>query len=451
MIEHRRPTNQVQATDHRHVENREEGWSVYAAEAAALSHFYKALSVTCCYLSNNPLANQMDSALLKALETTLFHNTISHYTVVSSLCLYVYDYHKLSQIRSNYLGGLFLMLPEEVAYFWNSPWTLVKVLFFWIRYFTLLGMGYLTFAEVNRHPTIPLCVSHGILGLFISIPSNTMAQGESIHVQGFYPIPSVIRRATVIMQLRVHVIYGHDVRLKIVLSFLNVLGLASKLGIAISQLVKIHSSVQPIPGLRDPLAFCVGTIPKLFLFYPVPMMVFDSILLLLVLYKAFLFHREEPSTKAHWNGHRLVRIMFRDSVMYFLCAVGANLLNLLIWFLAPFDLFTVGTAWGISATVMAASRILFNMRKAYHEPPGEDEGWDGAVTMSDLQVAPRVDEHRIWPSFSPDRTLGMAARFSSSPPATSKEPTHNTHPRRTSTGGPQEPKSPSAPSTLNSQ
>jgi hypothetical protein len=45
-------------------------------------------------------------------------------------------------------------------------------------------------------------------------------------------------------------------------------------------------------------------------------MVFDTILLVLVVYKTYLIQREETLDKS-WTGARLVRLMFRDSVMYF--------------------------------------------------------------------------------------------------------------------------------------
>ncbi|KAJ7621015.1 hypothetical protein FB45DRAFT_928121 [Roridomyces roridus] len=64
-----------------------------------------------------------------------------------------------------------------------------------------------------------------------------------------------------------------------------------------------------------------------------------------------------------------MQIMFRDSVVYFACTVGVNLLNTLVWALAPFELFTVGTAWAVTVPVMATNRLLFNMRSTYHDQP----------------------------------------------------------------------------------
>ncbi|KAJ6554732.1 hypothetical protein B0H19DRAFT_1263038 [Mycena capillaripes] len=224
--------------------------------------------------------------LLKELETVLSHTAVSHYTIVSSLCLYAYDF---------------------------------------------------SFAEQTT-------------GLILAIVC--------------------IGGAQVIMQLRVHALYGQNRALKVIISLLFFLAVSTELGIASAKLATNNGYIQPIPFLIDPLKLCVGTIPKFLILYTVPMMVFDTVMLVLVVYKSYLIQREESSVTFNntWTGARLMRIMFRDSVIYFACTVGVNLFNLLMWALGPFDLFTVGTAWAVVVPVMAASRILFNMRKEYNSP-----------------------------------------------------------------------------------
>ncbi|KAJ7490133.1 hypothetical protein B0H11DRAFT_2009591 [Mycena galericulata] len=302
-----------------------------------------------------PLVMSNPQKLLSELETVVNHTAISHYTIVSSLCLYVYDF--------------ILTFPIEVEYFWGSPWSLVKALFFWNRYFTFPVVVFLTFSEINRHPTANLCFAGQATNIILSI----------ICVGG----------AQVIMQLRVHALYGQNRTLKIVLSTLFFMALCSELGIISAKLATDHVSIEAIPFLIDPLELCDESVPKFFIGYPIPMMIFDTVLLILVSYKAYLIQRADTyaATDKSWTGSRLMRVMFRDSVIYFLCTVGINLFNVLIWALGPYDLFTVGTAWAVTVPSMAASRILFNMRKSFHRPSvttlGEDIG-------TEFQVARRV-------------------------------------------------------------
>ncbi|KAJ7888070.1 hypothetical protein B0H14DRAFT_3856091 [Mycena olivaceomarginata] len=232
-------------------------------------------------------------ALLKELETVLTHTAAAHYSIASSLCLFVYDF--------------LLTFPTEVEYFWGTPWSFVKAMFFW---------------------------------------------------------PGLNTRKV--------------------------------------ELGTSAAYVQAIPFLRDPLALCTGTIPKFLIFYPVPMMGFDTILLILVVYKAYLIQLDEASITSdkRWTGIRVMRIMFRDSVIYFACTVGVNLFNLLLWVVGPFDLFTLGTAWAVTVPVMAASHVLFNMRSAYHDPPSSTLNLE---VDTEFQVAQRphgASGPTVWSSSS---------------------------------------------------
>ncbi|KAJ7143693.1 hypothetical protein C8R44DRAFT_724727 [Mycena epipterygia] len=320
-------------------------------------------------------------SLLKELETVLEHTAVSHYTIV-------------------------LTFPAEVEYFWGSPRSFVKGLFFWNRYFIFPVIAYLSFSPQdltshsgNQPSSDSLVVSRGkLLGLFSRLYA---LEGRKVSTSF----------ASVIMQLRVHALYGQNRTLKIIVTLLFVMAVCSELGIAIAKLVTDTVSVQPIPFLVDPLSLCVETIPKFLIVYPVPMMTFDTIMLILVVYKAYLIQREETSATSDktWTGARLMRIMFRDSVIYFAnlyhtpSTVGVNLFNLLIWALAPYDLFTVGTAWAVTVPVMAASRILFNMRTEYHRAAPDEDNYPEIGT--EFQVARRPQGSKgptVWSSSSED-------------------------------------------------
>ncbi|KAJ7895139.1 hypothetical protein B0H14DRAFT_2681387 [Mycena olivaceomarginata] len=317
--------------------------------------------------------------LFEELQIVLAHTAVTHYAIASSLCLYAYEF--------------LLTFSAE-----GSPWTFVKA----NRYFPIPAIAYVAFckcslrslkiqidtetcvsfysAAINRTPTLPLCFAGEAVGIILSLVC--------------------IGGAQVIMQLRVHALYGQNRRLKIALSCLFVFEEANELGIAIAKLATDNGGhIQPIPFLVDPLTLCVETIPKFLFAYPIPSMVFDTILLVLVVYKTYLIQREETLDKS-WTGARLVRLMFRDSVMYFACTVGFNLFNLLIWILGPYDLFTAGTAWAVSVPVMAASRVLLNMRKTYYR--SNTDTLDGEIG-TEFQVARRPQGSKgpaVWSSSS---------------------------------------------------
>ncbi|KAJ7769204.1 hypothetical protein DFH07DRAFT_292712 [Mycena maculata] len=310
-------------------------------------------------------------SLLDELETVLFNTAVSHYTIASSLCLYVYDF--------------VVTFPAEVEYFWVC---IVPPPGFPYMHDELLGNT----LDIRKRLVLLESILHIPRGLLRGIQSVSVIVQKPNCLSLLFPqlrltvsqrvacfagqtvgiILSIVcvGGAQVVMQLRVHALYGQNRALKTIVSLLFFAAVSSELGIAIGKLATDHVYIQAIPFLIDPLELCVDTVPKFLIFYPLPMMLFDAILLILVVYKAYLIQVEETSatTENTWTSARLVRIMFRDSVIYFVCTVGVNLFNLLMWALGPYDLFTVGTAWGVTVPVMAASRILFSMRTAYHHP-----------------------------------------------------------------------------------
>lgn len=128
---------------------------------------------------------------------------------------------------------------------------------------------------------------------------------------------------------------------------------------------------------------------------------FESILFALALYKGYIHYRESPN-KA-WFGSRLVGIIFRDSILFFAWCVlvsfynptltplsnsgfTVNLINVLIWALGPYDLFNLGTAWGITVPGLAATHVLLNMREVYNQPFNDTKVTDETIQF---QVARR--------------------------------------------------------------
>jgi hypothetical protein len=128
---------------------------------------------------------------------------------------------------------------------------------------------------------------------------------------------------------------------------------------------------------------------------------FESILFALSLYKGYIHYRESPN-KA-WFGSRLVGIIFRDSILFFAWCVlnpfynltltslsysgfSMYLLNVLIWALGPYDLFTLSTGWEITVPALAATRVLINMREVYNNPLSDTKVAEETIQ---LQVARR--------------------------------------------------------------
>ena len=117
---------------------------------------------------------------------------------------------------------------------------------------------------------------------------------------------------------------------------------------------------------------------------------FDFIMLVLVAYKAFEHYRCLPDK--YWRGARLMTVIGRDSLVYFLWYVSFIVLRLvesdalalgqstfsvflvttLLWNLAPIDLFQLATSYSVVVPPAVGARLLLNIRRVFRDDAGSE-------------------------------------------------------------------------------
>jgi hypothetical protein len=103
-----------------------------------------------------------------------------------------------------------------------------------------------------------------------------------------------------------------------------------------SVLLRITTFAHPVPGIT----FCVAYgIPSYFYTFWIPMLAFETLLCGLALYRGFQTLMQDG--QVFYSGRRLVNILIRDSVLYFLIMFATYLANLLFWIAAPVRVFSV--------------------------------------------------------------------------------------------------------------
>jgi len=120
----------------------------------------------------------------------------------------------------------------------------------------------------------------------------------------------------------------------------------------------ITATAQPIQGVM----FCVphGT-PDYFYAFWVPMIVFESLLCGLALFRGLQsFLSEGP---LFLSGRKLVSVLIRDSVLYFVVIFATYFTNLLVWVAAPVGLLEVPIGFSIAMSCVLANRMVLNVRE----------------------------------------------------------------------------------------
>ncbi|KAJ7754592.1 hypothetical protein B0H16DRAFT_749462 [Mycena metata] len=244
-----------------------------------------------------------------------------------ALCLFLWDY--------------ILTFPQEVHYFWSSRWSLIKCLFFLNRYLTLVLLAFTVFFDLYPTPD-----------------TETYFEVFSALVCAFL--------VEVIMQIRLHAMYGHDKKLIFVISLLC-----------------IGELMTQVPNTSWTLPFCNNVIPNHFYPYWIAFMIFDTVVLLLVIRKAY--HHYHVLPEQYWSNTGLMAILARDSVLYFSCNVVVFLGTTLLWRFGPQGLATVANSWSLVVPSTSAGRLLLNMRSSYR-PESDHISTAGLSGLGSLHI-----------------------------------------------------------------
>jgi len=103
---------------------------------------------------------------------------------------------------------------------------------------------------------------------------------------------------------------------------------------------------------------CYTIVPHLYFLGWIPSLLFETLLCLLMLYKAWRTYKDD------WRSP-LMNLIIRDSVLYFLTFATVLLLNCLMWVLHPQVVAEVALGWELAVPCALGSRLLLNVRERY--------------------------------------------------------------------------------------
>ncbi|KAJ7354513.1 hypothetical protein DFH08DRAFT_46272 [Mycena albidolilacea] len=133
------------------------------------------------------------------------------------------------------------------------------------------------------------------------------------------------------------------------------------MGISVTQGVPLS---EPEPGLF----VCSFTTPPYFAAYWIPILIFEFTLFALTLIKGVQnFRRTNVSVLSGQSGQALLKILVRDSAIYFFIIAAVYAANVAVRFWADAALYEASTVFGIILPPMVASKLIFSLQQAFHE------------------------------------------------------------------------------------
>ncbi|KAL4264473.1 hypothetical protein AB1N83_003532 [Pleurotus pulmonarius] len=275
----------------------------------------------------------------------------TQYVHISSLTFLLWDY--------------VATFPDEVLLFWTGKWSYPRVLFFLNRYQVIVWQLFHTVGVfMSSRPqklyvtTLRLVISQLIK--HVSLARLASSQGQVwVHNLITFSALAMIIPVQLILSLRVYGLYN---RAKWIAGFLAVLILASSAA-ELYVVIKLSPEMTRIALPFSDIIACEptpGAVSHLYLGL-IPAIAFDTPAFLLVLLRGVSHLRTQKNVG--FRGSNLVRLLMRDSILYFLVILVVYIALAVSWIKLPGVEAFITFGYGFSIVSVTASRMLINLKK----------------------------------------------------------------------------------------
>lgn len=305
--------------------------------------------------------------------------------ILSSLPTILIGYRSLALTRYLDLSATLALLLDycdtfgsEYRHFWGGRPSILHLLFFLNRYFAILVQLFNTSTFFRSHVSKRFC---------------------QIALVGFLPWSGVISIFVVqaILCFRLHAMYSQSRRMLVFLvAFLSstCAGTVTALAVQITRLHLFHKATNMPPKTQLNVCFVPANVQS-FVFVAIPVILFDVVAFLLAANKAYKHFtakiRVNFSVKDNvqvaafvqpaWDGPRLLRILVRDSIIYFVMICTVYVINALIWRFQPTALSIVAAGWSLTLLSVAGNRMLLGLKEARDEEEIAQRDQDSTSTF----------------------------------------------------------------------
>ncbi|KAJ3729868.1 hypothetical protein C8R42DRAFT_177001 [Lentinula raphanica] len=224
-----------------------------------------------------------------------------------------------------------ITLDNEFDLIWKSPWSIGKGLFIINRYYTLASV----FAN-----------NYALFGT--SINASVSGRRRFYHWQGWTGLIACMIAET-ILQMRLYALY-----------FLNKRILCLMVGSFI------------ITSASAATIMSIAITPSWFFSFWIPILAFETLLCLLALIRGFRTHGNSGYPVRSDLGKRLVSLLIRDSVRYYVVMFTTYLTCLLVWVI-NIKLLEVPIGFSIAFSCVLGNRVILNVRKVNQEMKEDSE------------------------------------------------------------------------------
>ncbi|KAJ3714655.1 hypothetical protein DFJ43DRAFT_1103427 [Lentinula guzmanii] len=241
-----------------------------------------------------------------------------------------------------------ITLDNEFDLIWKSPWSIGKGLFIINRYYSLASVVANNYALFGTTLTNSGCLQY-------------------YHWQGWTGLIACMIAET-ILQMRLYALYFLNKRILYLMVGSFILTSASAATIMSIGVNQFHAEAHLLPGLPC----LVFNVPSYFYSFWIPILAFETLLCILALVRGFRTHGDSGYPVSSDFGKRLVSLLIRDSVRYYVVMFTTYLTCLLVWVI-NIDLLEVPIGFSIAFSCVLGNRVIFNVRKVNQKMKDDSE------------------------------------------------------------------------------
>ncbi|KAF5340164.1 hypothetical protein D9757_015210 [Collybiopsis confluens] len=299
-----------------------------------------------------------------------------------------------------------LTFEHEVDLFWPAPHSIARTLFFFNRYLSLFTVSLNSWAIFGFHisDNVSCQIHQSLLAIDYFLSCHIWIR---YLLTGFGTLQVFAIEGILIT--RVYGIYDNNNKLLRVLCIYLAGTVATSIILITLPFRGAQFTSQPAPGVH----VCTTVLPpqNIWSFW-IPILAYETTLFLLVLFRVLQHCLEENPCKLEFTT-RILNIVVRDSLAYFLVVLIAYTINALVWRFASPELFLVLHGITLASITIAATRMIINLKE---EGPAGQKKRD-STAQSGIELAPmRILRHSTeeWLRVRPS-TLGELGHSSQGP------------------------------------
>ncbi|KAI0644597.1 hypothetical protein C8Q79DRAFT_912651 [Trametes meyenii] len=241
----------------------------------------------------------------------------------------------------------FICIEREVELIWKKRWSVIKFAFLWHRYFGLLCVMWRVISDSETGLRLGSC--------------SFWFYWET------WGYCAVLFTTEAVLLLWIYVVYNKN---RLILAIMGVCYIAEVAGVLTILSVSFQHLEAVAFGVLGAQYCVMGRLPKIFELLWVPILAYDTLLLLLFVYRGCrsTLACNRKTTYGHDN---LLDMVYKHSLLNFLAIFGTYMACAIIWLTGRISLYQIPVGFALALSLTNCTRLLLNIRRAYYSGSGD--------------------------------------------------------------------------------